>query len=255
MKQLLGLVFAIGMMACGTEVSQEVKTTVAETLPAVKLPAALAKGLEAHGGLERWQNMEALQFAFQKDSVTEEFQQFNLKSRKTLITRGAVKVGYNGTDVWVTPNKEAFGKGSPKFYHSVYFYFFAMPFVLADPGIRYEEVAARDIDGKLCPGVKISYDAGVGDAPDDYYIAYFDPQTNLLHGLLYTVTYGDGKPNENFSALKYESWQKVNGILLPETIAWYKFENDTYGEKRREKVFTKVEVKKDKFAAELFEMK
>jgi len=248
MRMIFALLGFLLFMACGNPTASDSPTSTT-----VKLPEALAKGLVAHGGLENWQKMEGLQFAFQKDSVTKELHQINLKTRKTLITRGDVKVGFDGEEVWVSPNKAAFGKGSARFYHSVYYYFYAMPYVLADPGINYEEVAARMIDGKSCPGVKITYGANVGDAPDDYYIAYFDPETNLLYGLLYTVTYGDGKPNENFSALKYEKWQRVNGLLVPELMVWYKFENDDYGEKRRGKIFTEVQVSDAGFEEGIFE--
>ena len=52
------------------------------------------------------------------------------------------------------------------------FYFYAMPFILADDGIIYEDVAALKFEGKSYPGIKISYESGVGESPEDEYILY-----------------------------------------------------------------------------------
>ena len=51
-------------------------------------------------------------------------------------------------------------KGIPKFYYNLMFYFYAMPFILADDGIVYEDVKPLDIEGKSYPGIKISYESG-----------------------------------------------------------------------------------------------
>jgi hypothetical protein len=40
-----------------------------------------------------------------------------------------------------------------------------------------------------CHVVRITFAAGVGDAPDDYYIVYFSQASGLVRGLRYTVSY------------------------------------------------------------------
>ena len=242
--------FAIG---CSEKKEASKASISKEAISDRKLPAVLEDGITAHGGLAQWNKMKALSFSF-KRGETMETQKIALDNRKCFIKReGAFELGFDGDQVWVTPNKTAFGKGSPRFYHNLLFYFYAIPYVLADPGIIYEEVTPRVIDGKTYPGIKIAYQDSVGDAPDDYYIAYFDPDTGLLYLLLYTVTYYEGAPNEKYNALIYPEWEKVNGLQLPKKMAGYKFAAGTIGDKRYERIFENIQLSEVAFPDGLFE--
>ena len=61
-------------------------------------------------------------------------------------------------------------EGNPKFYYNLMFYFYAMPFILADDGIKYTDAEPLVFEGKSYPGIKISYEAGVGESPEDEYV-------------------------------------------------------------------------------------
>ncbi len=69
------------------------------------------------------------------------------------------------------------------------FYFFGMPFVFADPGVKQEALGQKDFQGQKYDVIKITFAAGTGDAPDDYYIAYVDPASGQLKLSVYVVTY------------------------------------------------------------------
>jgi len=248
--QLISLLaIALFLSACESSSTKTEKDAIQEV--SVDFPEILKKGITAHGGLERWQSMKALAFNLQQGDI-EEQHKTSLSNRKALIERDSVQVGFDGDQVWVTPNKAAFGKGSARFYHNLIFYFYSIPFVLADPGIIYEEVPVREIEGVSYEGVKISYHDGIGDAPTDYYIAYFHPETHELYLLLYTVTYFNGSPNEKYKALVYETWQEINGFKLPLKMTSYKFENDTLGAKRKERLFTQVDISEKPFDDQIF---
>jgi hypothetical protein len=206
-----------------------------------KMPKELLKGIEAHGGLERWNEMQTWEYTITRNEQPEHHF-IDLKSRKVLLSHADYKLGFDGNEVWVSPNKAAFGKGSPRFYHNLYFYFHAFPFIMSDPGINYEVLPKKELNGKLYDAVKISFNAGVGDAPDDYYIAHFDPDTHQMHLLLYTVTYFKGKPGDKFNAIIYDDWQKVNGLLVPRSMKGYKYEDGKLGDKRYERVFNDVKL-------------
>lgn len=249
MQKIINVVFGIFvslLLACAP-------SEKAEVVSMPKMPEVLEKALVAHGGLEQWQAMESLEYTFARDSIME-VQKTALHSRKAYIKRGDVfTLGFNGDSVWVQPNREAYGKGDPRFYHNLLFYFYAMPFVLADPGIIYETLPPRQLNGKSYPALKISYGDGVGDAPDDYYIAHFDPDTYKLHLLLYTVTYFDQLPNEKYKALAYDEWTNVNGLELPKKMIGYKFADDALGEQRYVREFVDIKVSKEKYPDDLFE--
>lgn len=249
------LLLLVGLFSCQSTTPEQQTNdspTVEETPAKPDLPKALAKGLEAHGGLDRWQEMKSLQFAMMKGDK-KETHLTQLKNRKTRISHEDYTIGFDGKEVWVAPDKAAFGKGSARFYHNLRFYFFGLPFLLADPGINYEELPQKEINGIMYDAVKISYQAGVGDAPEDYYIAHFHPETHLMDVLLYTVTYYKGTTNENYNALMYE-WQEVNGLKVPKVMKGYKYENGELGELRYERIMLDVEVAENAPDETLFEM-
>lgn len=225
-------------------------TNVIATTPT--LPSSLKTALAAHGGLSSWNELNTLEYSFQKKEQAEKHI-IDLTSRKVRIEHNDYTLGYDGQEVWVTPNKAAFGKGSPRFYHNLIFYFYALPFVLADPGIIYEELPNRTIKGQTYRVLKISYEAGVGDAPDDYYIAHFNTETHLMDWLLYTVTYYSGETNEKFNALHYE-WQEINGLFVPSKMTGYKYADGEIGDLRYERPFQSVQLKKEKMKDAIFAM-
>ncbi len=195
------------------------------------LPPVFAQALEAHGGLVRWQAQQRLEYDVHRKGTLLDHQLIALRPRKVLLTSDTYTIGYDGTHHWVSPDTSAF-EGDVRFYHNLQFYFMALPFLFADPGIRYDPLEPRIIRDKTYDGVRISFEPDVGDASDDEYLAYFDPDTHHLTWLLYTVTYFSGTPNEKYSARWYQAWHEVNGLLLPERVISYRWEGDTLGEVR-----------------------
>ena len=249
-KKMLWLLLIGFIFACQP---QSPETPDEPTTPTANLPEALSAALEAHGGLEQWQSMRTLEYEIERaDSI--EHHLIDLQNRKVLLSHPNYKLGFDGQEVWVSPNKAAFGKGSARFYHNLVFYFHAMPFVLADPGINYEVLPQKEIEGRLYNAVKISYNEGVGDAPDDYYIAHFDAETNQMRWLLYTVTYYSGEANERFNALLYDEWVEVNGLLVPKVNKGYKYADGQIGEMRYERVFNNIKLSIEAPDQSLFEM-
>lgn len=249
LQSLTILTIVLLLFACKAQNDKQSKETKVE----INYPDAFIKGLDAHGGLEKWQEQASLEFSFLKNNYREN-NLVDLKSRKSLITYKDWKLGFDGEEVWISPNKEAFGDGSPRFYHNLYFYFFAMPFVLADPGITYEVMKNDSLNGKLYTPVKIQFGTGVGDAPDDEYIAYFDVNDHKMGALLYTVTYYSGSKSKRFNALIYDNWVDVDGLLLPGSMKGYKYADGELGDLRYELQFENVALGKTIPDPALFEM-
>ncbi|MEM1123085.1 MAG: hypothetical protein AAGJ18_21765 [Bacteroidota bacterium] len=218
-----------------------------------EMPLALIKAIDAHGGMQRWKDMQTWAFTVDKNGQPER-QLTDLKTRKVLNKHSDYTVGFDGKEVWITPNKAAFGQGSPRFYHNLYWYFHAFPFVMTDPGINYEVLPQKEINGKTHDVVKISYDAGVGDAPDDYYIAHFDAKTHQMYMLLYTVTYFQGKPGDKYNALIFDDWIEVNGLVVPNSMKGYKYADGELGEQRYHRFFKDIELSTTPADQAMFEM-
>lgn len=122
--------------------------------------SALSDVFEAHGGYENWSRMNSLSYQKGEESTITD-----LKSRMIRVKSPERTIGFDGTDVWVTP--DTVDASGARFRHNLYFYFYAMPFVVGDPGAYYEQLEQRELAGSVYDQIKVSYKENVGDAPDD----------------------------------------------------------------------------------------
>jgi len=214
-------------------------------------PESIAKVFDAHGGVDTWRKMHTLKFTIAKESGNE-ITTTDLHNRKSLIQMPKHTIGYDGQDVWLHKKDTTSYKGNPKFYYNLMFYFYAMPFVLADDGIIYEEAKPLDFEGKTYPGIKISYQSGVGESSDDEYILYYDAETNKMAWLGYTVTFFSKEKAKEFHFIKYSEWQTINGVQLPKTLTWYNYENNLPTTKRNDLEFSEVRLTEMKMKSSVF---
>lgn len=248
MKYLTLLVSAIMIIACQPQKQSEETDVSAQQYEAPKHHSlSLTKVLDAHGGYEQWSKMKSLSYVKGEESTIT-----NLQNRKIRLESPKQIIGYDGTDVWVTPDTADASRA--RFYHNLYFYFYAMPFVVGDPGAFYEDVEPRELKGKAYSGIKISYGDNIGDAPDDNYIMWYNPETSEMEWLMYTVTYRSEEPSDTYKLIKYDQWTEVNGLMLPTVIQWHQFKGDSVGEMSNEVIFENIELSAEPPADSLFEM-
>lgn len=273
MKQLLPLLIALLLLsACKNDKKENlenspidprveafetdsVKTTITkeDEVPAKKtkvIPAELRAIFTAHGGLKRWKQMNNLCFEMKGENGVETHT-VSLPDRKTRIESKDWSIGYDGKKVWLLRHDVGY-KGDPVLYHDLMFHFFAMPFVLADPGTDYVALEPTELDGKMFNAYKVSYNDGVGDSSKDEYKLYFDPQTNKMAWLAYTVTFKDQKKSTDWHYIKYNKWQDVNGLSLPEKLTWYKVENGKPKGKELDVKFDKISATETVLDASVF---
>ena len=70
-----------------------------------------------------------------------------------------------------------------------------------------------------------------------------------MEWLGYTVTYFNGKPSTKISFIRYEDWQKVNGVVLPKILTWYMSKDNKVVEPRNSVEFTNVSLTNDTMEA------
>lgn len=185
-----------------------------------KYPEKLQKVFDAHGGIDNWNNAQTLVYEMVKPDKTEKHIT-DLHSRKTRLEGEGFTIGYDGKDVWLAQKDTTAFRSNARFYHNLYFYFYAMPFVLGDDGITYDKEESLTYEGVSYPGYKISYGDNVGDSPEDNYFIYYNPETYQMEWLAYTVTYFNGKPSNKRGYIRYENWQGIDGIKLPKVLTWF----------------------------------
>ncbi len=206
-------------------------------------PESITKVFNAHGGIDTWNTMKLLSFTMERPNGNE-VTTLNLKTRAEVIETPDYKMGYDGTTQWVLEKDNKPYEGNAKFYKGLMFYFYAMPFVLGDDGIMYEDIEPLTFEDKKYPGILISYESGVGESPDDQYKIYYDKATGEMAWLGYTVTFGKDEKSKDFHFIRYNNWQTLNGLKLPKSIDWYKYENSLPTEKRNTVMFTDASLSK-----------
>lgn len=236
MKKILYFVFPLAILcACNSSKSAQ---TGAEAPP--QYPTDIQAIFQKHGGIKQWAKMKTLYFEIAKPDGNDKLT-IDLPSRCDLVESAKATIGFDGTKAWVLEKGEPY-KGKAQFMHNLMFYFFAMPFVLGDKGIKYEKTADLVVQGKTYSGYKIVYDAGVGASSDDSYFLYFDTATKNMEWLGYTATFGSGKPSDKVNFIRYDDWKTVNGLALPNSIGWYKVENGVPTTLRNKVSFAQVKI-------------
>lgn len=185
-----------------------------------------AKPIEAAHNAKAYRAQQALRASFTVDfggeRMTEGVMTFDtpLGLARIETTDGQVYV-FDGTTAWVSPaDAEA---PMARFHVLTWPYFVALPFKLRDEGTKLSALGDLRMDGQLYAGARLTFEQGVGDTPDDWYIIYRDREDNRLHAVAYIVTFGKSaaEANKEPHAAVYESYTNVDGVMLPTKLVFY----------------------------------
>ena len=252
--KLIQAAFLIGLcsiLACQPSTPDATAETAPKTTtPAKSYPEVLQKIFTKHGGLDQWRKMKTLSYEIEKKEVNEK-QTIQLHDRRERIEAENFITGFDGKDFWLEADTTTY-KGNAVFYHNLMFYFYAMPFVVADDGIIYSEVSPLIHEGKVYPGIKISYESGVGVSPKDEYYVHYNPETFQMEWLGYTVTYYSDKKSDDLGWINYDDWETYNGLLLPKSMNWHKIQDGKLVPRRR-RTFLNVEISAEDKEADFYQ--
>lgn len=222
MKKIILLSLSILVMACGGKSTSEVQETPQTN--ASHHSASIAKVFDAHGGFDNWSKLKMLTYENGGSKTTVE-----LQNRYTRIESETQTVGFDGERVWVNPPSE--NASRQRMRYNLMFYFYAFPFVVGDPGVNYDPMNPIEIKGERYNAVKVTYNAGIGDAPNDSYIILSNQQTDRMEWLMYTATFG-GAAKDSYSLIRYGGWKEMGGVILPSSLQWYSYVDGEAGEPR-----------------------
>lgn len=144
------------------------------------------------------------------------------RSRVSPEHEGELIQGYDGSETWVTVDGRRLDDGAAlrraDFLRKTNFYWFAMMQKLLDPGLRYQYLGAREVDGGVREVVRVRFDDGVGDAQDTYDL-YLDPETHRVDRFLFTVMdFGVSEPH----MMRIDRYATHGGVALPVTRRYAK---------------------------------
>lgn len=188
--------------------------------------------LHAHGDLEPWHTPGTIAFDFDYRPEGPPEARRYARSRVDLWRARAVqeelgegadaKLGWDGSQAWITPGPDAFPSPA-RFWATTPYYFVGIPWVLSDPGVKVTaqpDITILDPDletERTLHALQITFEAGTGDSPDDYYYLYTDPGTNRVEAVRYTVTYEGFFPDGGQSpdkVLFYRDYRTVGGLQI-----------------------------------------
>ena len=215
----------------------------------------LLESIAAHGGLSTWFSNGPVQFHFdyqpldggkRRDSY-QMVDQWSVRAVHEVASNRSWKYGWDGSNAWSFPDSVDVGV-NPRFWSTTPFYFIGLPFVLADEGVLLEPFGQKEFKGTTYDLVKASYEQGVGDAPDDYYVIYIHPETKLMGGLRYIVSYPGFFPDGGHAPEKFMEiveLRTVENVVIPTGYNTYWFKDDEPAEH-----ITKIDVSEVSFVKE-----
>lgn len=188
--------------------------------------------MNAHGGLENWYKNGPLSFHFDyqpldnsvRRNTYQTIDTWSLKVKHSKTREESNQFGWNGKDFWIKVKDSTIFGYDTRFWSLTPMYFVGQPFILDGTGVnlsKLEQVKYKDV---IYDRVKVTFDPGTGDAPDDYYILYMDATTHKLKVIRYIVSYpgyfekGNHLP-EKFMELEGE--QTVSDISFPKAYRTY----------------------------------
>jgi len=205
------------------------------------------QSIQAHGGLAPWLTQGTIAFDFDYQPVGSPERRMHTAQKVDLWRARAVHeelaggageqatFGWDGERAWITPDPSAFPSPA-RFWALTPYYFVGMPFVAADPGTRYELLEPAELDGERYRLVKLTYEEGTGDSPDDYYILYIHPESYELAALRYVVAYPGFFPEGGHTPeklMRYTDYRPVGELLIAhrlDTYAWTPATGESPGE-------------------------
>lgn len=214
--------------------------------------------MEAHGGLDRWYANGPLSFRFNYQpldgkTARDSYQTVDTWSNRavhTSATDSTAHFGWTGEQAWVKAKDSTSFEYDTKFWALTPLYFYGQPFVLNGEGVNLELLPEVTYKQQKQDVVKVTFDAGTGDAPDDYYILYFSKESHKLVAIRYIVSYPEyfkdgGHAPEKFIEVMGEN--TVNGILFPTSYKTYWLTKD----KKPGEYITQIDVSNVSFENDL----
>jgi len=202
--------------------------------------AFIEKMLDAHGGIERWQKSPAISFSshlkvdFGNGNWAPYWEEVTVETptrRAYVVLKNADgskgRVAYDGRQAWSAGTLQGVGRAPARFTAWRNFYLFNLPWMTQDDGVNLAEAGRGTVpnETKEYVLVKMTFDAGTGDTPKDYYTLYIDPETHRLHAAEYVMTYKSmmrGRDESPPSVFVWNETQTVGGLVVPKkyTVHW-----------------------------------
>ena len=188
--------------------------------PAMKpVPAIILRMVEAHGGLDAWRAAPSVSFTEQWSDGPPTAVSVEQGRRRVHqeVVGGSARMAWDGERAWSIGWQGA----PPRFVAQLNYYFLILPWLTMDPGVLLGETGTGKLwdDPTEYVTVRMTFEDGVGDTPDDFYDLFIHPETYRLQACRYVVTYQallpPGAEHTPEHILVFDQHTTVNGLVVP----------------------------------------
>lgn len=115
-----------------------------------------------------------------------------------------------------------------KFTAYTWSYFFLFPYKISDPGANWKPIDLSSLEGHDQNTYELTFDPGIGEAPDDWYKLYVDKKTNLIHVGAYIVTANKTREEAEVDphAIEYKIYKNIKGIPIAHNWSFWEWRAD-----------------------------
>jgi hypothetical protein len=194
--------------------------------------------IEAHGGMERWASAPTV--SFQDDFIPAAAGEGQASRVTVEQGRRRVYIDFPGTRIRMAwDGEKAWSENwmmpfPPRFLALLNYYFLNLPWLAMDPGVNLGPPGTARLwdDTTDYVTIEMTFDASVGDSPDDRYVLYIHPTTRRLAACRYSVTYAglqpEGAPPLPEHILVYDEVAGVNRLIVPTHYSIYELDRTPY---------------------------
>ncbi len=231
MIEWTGLAVAIGQLVVLASCSGSEEVAAAGPTAGSETRKIVDSMIEAHGGFAPWSSAPTVRFECRflpagESSPIVSREVIEQGSRHAYIDYPGteMRLAWDGERAWST-NWEA--PYPPRFMALLNYYFLNLPWLTQDGGVILgdPETAKLWDDPTEYVTIRMTFEPGVGDTPDDYYVLYLNPTTHLLKACRYIVTYAgmlpEGAESTPEHILVYDEFETVDGLTVPTRCSIY----------------------------------
>ncbi len=240
-KSLLLSILVLSVIACSgptkekaaEEESVDVYNENAYTIPA-DLPQEVQDLVKKHNIIEFYKH-DAVSFDINLTFNNQErlnatiYSKTNSSKVKVEKADGTI-LFFDSKEVFIKPDTAIYDKA--RFDALTWSYFALAPFKFTDDGTQWGEIKQMPFKNEedSIQSIKLSFEDGVGDAPEDWYQVYINEETGLLDAMAYIVTFGNTTQYEaekNPHAIVYSNYRPYEGAILSATWKFHNWNEET----------------------------
>lgn len=182
-----------------------------------------------HGDLKKWRQSPSIQFKTHISFASSDWPDYHEKVTVHPISRQAYvdfialdgnkiegQIAYTGEKAWALGKRTGFAAMPPRLTAWRNFFLFNIPFIVYDAGVHIKNEGTGNLPGSSQNYLRLrmTFDAGVGDTPKDYYTLYIHPEHFRLEAAEYIMTYPN-MTQKTPHLLVFNGYTQVNGFTVP----------------------------------------